>query len=266
MQRSIEEPENICIVVQQVHRAIPFKELLEAYEKQPELKHEILCVLYQVYFVLPLIPGFSHNDLHYENVILTSNEKYYQYVYTKAGQVFTFQCRYAAKLIDYGRCIYPGTNLIRGELSKYTDDAQRQSGYPWKHVGYDPCPTVDLMLVKVCMDYKVLPPTFLNDMKKTLFTIPEESECNALVYSQLTSAVRRQFIKKNIPDMHDVVTQLEKLIQPHTYALPRACTIHVSDVADMRVDWSQRAGTRRRKKRKSKRLVWKDLKKIYLPY
>ena len=251
MRRSIEEPENICIVVQQVHRAIPFKELLEAYEKQPELKHEILCVLYQVYFVLPLIPGFSHNDLHYENVILTSNEKYYQYEYTKNGQ-FTFQCRYAAKLIDYGRCIYPGTNWLREQLTKLVqDEAQRNSGYPWKHVGYGPCPTVDLMLLKVCMDYKVLPPTFLNDMKKTLFTIPEDSVCNALVYSQLSSKVLRQF-KQGVPDMHDVVIQLEKLISPHTYALPRACTIHVSDVELMRVDWPQRAGTRRKTKKNKK--------------
>ena len=252
MRRSIEEPENICIVVQQVHKAETLKDLLELYEQSPteELRHEILCVLYQVYFVLPLIPGFSHNDLHYENVILTpSNGKYYQYEYTKNGHTFTFSCRNAAKIIDYGRCIYPGTNWIREQLTRLVDDeAQRSAGYPWKHVGYDPCPTSDLWLLKVCMDYKVLPPTFFESMIKKRYDIPEDSECNALVYSQLTSAVRRQFIKKNIPDMHDVVTQLEKLIQPHTYALPRACTIHVSDVADMRVDWPQRAGRTRKRK------------------
>lgn len=136
MQRSIENPENICIVVQQVHKAIPFKSLLDEYAQNPELRHEILCVLYQVYFVLPLIPGFSHNDLHYENVILTpASGKYYQYEYTKNGHTFTFSCRYAAKIIDYGRCIYPGTNWIREQLTRLVDDdMQRSAGYPWKHV------------------------------------------------------------------------------------------------------------------------------------
>jgi serine/threonine protein kinase len=218
-------------------------------------------VLYQVYFVLPLIPGFSHNDLHYENVILTPNEKYYQYVYTKNGIPFFFQCRYAAKIIDYGRCIYPGTNLIREELTKYTDDAQRQSGYPWKHVGYDPCPTVDLMLLKVCMDYEVLDPSFFETMKKIMvgelkYTIPKDSECNGLVYSKLTSPVLRQF-RKGVPDMHDVVTQLEQLISREPRTPTPWCTIHVSDVALMRVDWphaAQAAGTRRKRKRKSRRV------------
>jgi hypothetical protein len=270
MRRSIEEPENVCIVVQQVHQAISFKSLLDQFTRTPteELRHEILCVLYQVYFVLPLIPVFSHNDLHYENVILTpADGKYYQYEYTK-GHLFTFSCRYSAKIIDYGRCIYPGTTWLRKQLTGVDDEEQRDAGYPWKHVGYDPCPTVDLWLLKVCMDYKVLPPTFFQDMKRSLYTIPEQSECNGLVYSKLTSSVVRQFRRFGVPDMHDVVTQLEKLIQPRTYALPRACTIHVSDVDDMHVDWpvAQAAGTRRRKKRKSKRLVWKDLKKIYLPY
>jgi hypothetical protein len=257
MRRSIEEPENVCIVVQQVHQAISFKSLLDQFTRTPEeLRHEILCVLYQVYFVLPLIPGFSHNDLHYENVILTpADGKYYQYEYTK-GHLFTFSCRYSAKIIDYGRCIYPGTTWLRKQLTGVDDEEQRDAGYPWKHVGYDPCPTVDLWLLKVCMDYKVLPPTFFQDMKRSLYTIPEQSECNGLVYSKLTSSVVRQFRRFGVPDMHDVVTQLEKLISPRTYALPRACTIHVSDVDDMHVDWpvAQAAGTRKRRKRKAEKV------------
>lgn len=258
LRRSIEEPENICIVVQQVHQAISLKDLLVVFEQTPtpELRHEILCVLYQVYFVLPLIPGFSHNDLHYENVILTSTGKYYQYEYTK-DHTFTFSCMYAAKIIDYGRCIYPGTAWLKEQLTKLVEDEeQRDAGYPWKHVGYNPCPTVDLMLLKVCMIYKIIPPTFFQDMKKRMvegsfYSIPEESECNGLVYSKLTSSVARQF-RKGVPDMHDVVTQLEKLIQPRTYALPRACTIHVDAEAPMRVDWPQAAGRKTRRSRSTR--------------
>jgi len=109
MLRSLQQPELQCIVVQHVHQSISFTSLLEEYAAGPTdvLKHEILCILYQIYFVLPLIPSFSHNDLHTDNVILTpAVDKCYQYVYG----TFSFQCRYAAKLIDYGRCVCPGTS------------------------------------------------------------------------------------------------------------------------------------------------------------
>ena len=270
MRRSIEEPENICIVVQQVHQAISFKSLLDQFTRTPEeLRHEILCVLYQVYFVLPLIPGFSHNDLHYENVILTpADGKYYHYEYTKEGHLFTFQCMYAAKMIDYGRCIYPGTKWLKGQLDTFsTEKQQTDAGYPWKEVDINPCSALDYRLIHYCMVAGVLPATFFDSIRKVKDPEFMHSICGTTVNTYIRD-LRTTFRRFGVPDMHDVVTQLEKLIQPRTYALPRACTIHVSDVDDMHVDWpvAQAAGTRRRKKRKSKRLVWKDLKKIYLPY
>lgn len=252
---SIENPENICIVVQQVHEAIPFSELIAEYKNNPseELKHEILCILYQVYFVLPLIPGFSHNDLHDSNVILTpANEKYYQYVYTKNGIEFPFQCRYAAKVIDYGRCVYtefPGNK-----------EKQINAGYPWKYVD-TPCKESDLKLILYCIDCGALP----NDFFDTLQQSPVSWVENSLCEDSIIDMSRKMFFKSSkthtYPDVRDITNKLETLIQPHTYPLPRACTIHVSDVALMQVDWPQRAGTRR--KRKSKRSLYGTKRFIY---
>jgi hypothetical protein len=253
MKRSIEDPENICIVVQQVHQAISFKSLLDqfALTLTEDLRHEILCVLYQVYFVLPLIPGFSHNDLHYENVILTSTEKYYHYEYTK-DHTFTFQCRYAAKIIDYGRCIYPGTIWLKGKLDEFsTEKEQTGAGYPWDQVYIHPCSALDYILIHYCILSAVLPATFFDSIRKIKDPQFKHSICGTTVNKYMRD-MYKLFIKVGVPDMHDVVTQLEKLIQPRTYALPRACTIHVDAEDTMQVDWPQAAGTRRRK-RKSKR-------------
>ena len=63
------------------------------------------------------------------------------------------------------------------------------------------------------------------------------------------------FNAESIPDMYDVVTQLEKIMEmePLTYDLPCACTIHVSDVEDMRVDWPLTAGKRKHSRRRRRR-------------
>jgi len=260
MRRSIQVPENICIVVQQVHEAESFKSLLDQFEQTPtpELRHEILCVLYQVYFVLPLIPGFSHNDLHYENVILTLTEKYYHYEYTKEGHTFTFQCRYAAKIIDYGRSIYPGTTWLKGQLDAFsTEKEQTNGGYPWKEVDIHPCSALDYRLIHYCMVSGILPATFFDSIRKVKDPEFKHSICGTTVNTYLRD-MRATFIKFGVPDMYEVANQLEKLIQPHTYALPRACTIYVDAEAPMHVDWPQTAGTRRKgrknKKRKSRRI------------
>jgi hypothetical protein len=257
MQRSIEEPENLCIVVQQVHQASSLKELLDqfALTLTEDLRHEILCVLYQVYFVLPLIPGFSHNDLHYENVILTTTGKYYQYEYTKEGRTFTFQCMYAAKIIDYGRCIYLGTTWLKGKLDKFsTEKEQTGAGYPWDQVDIKPCSALDYRLIHYCIVSDVLPATFFDSIIKINDSQFKHSICGTTV-NRYMRYMYKLFIKDGVPDMHVVVTQLEKLIQPRTYGLPRACTIHVDAEAPMRVDWPQAAGrrTRKRSKRKTRR-------------
>lgn len=249
--RSIEVPENICIVLQHVHNAIPLRTLIDSYKGDPMLRHEILCVLYQVYFVLPLIPGFSHNDLHDENVILIpAKDKYYEYTYTKEGHPCTFQCRYAAKMIDYGRCAFPATTWLKGKLDDLsTKEQQTDAGYPWNTAGTDQCNAVDFRILKKCIDLSILPDTFFDSMKQTT-PLMKDTSCDSLVYGYLGSNMKKKF-NKSLPDMYDVANKLQKLIEPHTYALPRACTIHVSDVGPMLVEWplTAQAGTRRKSKR-----------------
>ena len=251
MERSILVPENICIVVQQVYEAIPFRELIDDYKRSPseELRHEILCVLYQVYFVLPLIPSFSHNDLHDNNVILTfAKDKYYEYTYTKNRLTFSFRNRYAAKIIDYGRCVYPFTQDLKVNLDKKNNvEEQKNAGYPWKYVE-TPCKESDLKLILFCIECGALPRTFFDDIQSPSSWV-EDSLCeNSFVF--MYPPLYANYLKTgNYPDIRAIAKKLETLIQPHTYALPRACTIHVSDVALMQVDWTQRAGTRRKSKR-----------------
>jgi len=253
VERSISVPENICIVVQQVHKAIPFQQLINLHKREPseELKHEILCVLYQVYFVLPLIPGFSHNDLHDTNLILTFAEnKYYEYKYTRE-HTFSFHNRYAAKAIDYGRCIYPTDQLPE------TKKEQQNAGYPWEYVD-TPCKESDMKLIKYCIDCGALPINFFDTLQQSHASWVEDSLCedsiidmNRGLYAKYLSTVGKS--KGTYPDIRDIINKLEKLIQPRTYAFPRACTIHVDAEAPMRVDWPKAAGTRRRRKRKTRR-------------
>lgn len=266
MQRSIEAPENMCIVVQQVHKSISFKSLLQEYQSSPtvELKHEILCILYQIYFVLPLVPFFTHNDLHEENVILTPAEnKYYQYEFTRDGKKFSFQCRYAAKIIDYGRCFCAVTDVIKKQLEqRYSKEQQTSAGYPWNAIADTPCPLVDFSLLIICIFYSVLDSSFLNSIKKNKDTLSEDCQMMGLYTNKFIKKVNIKLTNKinlfnaeSIPDMYDVVTQLEKIMEmePLTYDLPCACTIHVSDVEDMRVDWPLTAGKRKHSRRRRRR-------------
>jgi len=248
MKRSIENPENICIVVQQVYNAIPFQELINKHKRHPseELKHEILCVLYQVYFVLPLIPGFSHNDLHDTNLILTfAEDKYYEYKYTRE-HTFSFHNRYAAKAIDYGRCIYP-TDQLPG-----TKEEQQNAGYPWKYVD-TPCKESDMKLIKYCIDCGALPSNFFETLQQSPASWVEDSLCEDSIIDMNRGLYARHLSTGTYPDIRDIINKLEEEhIKPRTYALPRACTIHVDSKGPMRVDWPQAAGTRRRRKRKRK--------------
>lgn len=247
--RSLQEPELQCIVVQQVHQSISFTSLLEDYKATPTdvLKHEILCILYQIYFVLPLIPSFSHNDLHTDNVILTpAVDKCYQYVYSSIYGTFSFQCRYAAKLIDYGRCVYPGTKWVTEKLAPYPN--ANQFGYPFYQVGVTPCHMLDFRLLKICMDYGVIGLPFFQGMS----TKPVSDEgCEVVTRYYLSNYFYKNF-KNGFPDISKVTGKLEKLITP-MYSLPIACTIYISETDDMRVVWPPVGGkTKQRQTRQTR--------------
>ena len=65
---------------------------------------ELVYVLFQLYYALAHVGArFTHYDLHLGNVLLYEPDKCVAFEYTLRGQVIRFQCRYVAKIIDYGR-------------------------------------------------------------------------------------------------------------------------------------------------------------------
>ncbi len=149
--------------------ALNAKKLNERRLERLLLKREIVCALYQIYFVLDLMPGFSHNDLHVGNVILTpaGENKHYEFYYNNQS----FHCKYAVKLIDYGRCSFTGSQSIkekvdaflreqvRGlseEVSVQIEKIERENGFPWQYVGTTECSSLDFRLINTCIEYGVL--------------------------------------------------------------------------------------------------------------
>jgi hypothetical protein len=71
--------------------------------------HELLYILFQVYFALnSLRKVYTHYDLHLGNVLVyePENGKYIEYHYNIDGHEITFKSRYIAKIIDYGRSYF----------------------------------------------------------------------------------------------------------------------------------------------------------------
>jgi hypothetical protein len=108
---------NLGLVIQRVHNSKSFADLLESYENsenKPAIKHEIVCILYQLYFVLSAVPTFTHGDLHIDNLILTqaSIGKKFQFHYADVA----FECSYVAKMIDVARSCFKGSVAFKEEL------------------------------------------------------------------------------------------------------------------------------------------------------
>ena len=335
-QQSYTQPENMCIVVQHVHKAIQFIELLDIYkiysslaslsdadlaffqeddgltlsknlrmeltflkpifdvllsqnqgERKAELanlKHDILCILYQIYFVLPLLEDFSHNDLHLGNVILTPAGKgnYYQYNYTN-DKTFAFQCRYVAKIIDYGRCFFRDEHMTAEEISnlfrpmqvfadlpnaknvypngtlglkqrldktihpvtkeKLTSYQQYQMGYPWELIELTPCVTLDLRIIYDCIKYYKVLDASFLTPVKTL----PEGICKDQTQKYANTVI--------FPNVKDIAPTLETLIdQTHTYPGTLVCTIHIHDKNDMRVVWANIGGRKRKSRMRKSRM------------
>jgi serine/threonine protein kinase len=150
-----------------------------------ELKREVLCILYQIYFVLALLPTFSHNDLHVGNIILAyAGDKFYRYHFDGV----TFDSRYAVKLIDYGKGVFEGTPAFKEALDQIVktlpiwsklpeekknpfemNEIQEEYGFPWLSLGTEKCISLDFRLLHFCIDtYKLLPPTFFCSLNRIL--------------------------------------------------------------------------------------------------
>jgi len=237
------------------------------------LHREIMCALYQIYFVLALLPGFSHNDLHPGNVILTpaGENKHYRFYYN--GQFF--DCKYAAKLIDYGRCVYTGTQEFKEKLdailreinqrpitpedNEKIQKTQDENGYPWQYVGTTECASLDFRLINSCITYSVLD----NSFYEALETAPlsgnfMDSPCDLLSKQYLTfkqKKLHKKYVEGNLyPTIRSLASALYKNIAPYVYPNSQCfCTVRVSDTEKLIVEWPNSAMAAGKKTRKRNR-------------
>ena len=97
-----------CILIQHLKDVTPLYRLNTS---MTFLVYESPYVLYSVYFALyQLRKEFTHYDLHNANVLLLEpvKGKYLEYHYHLPNETVVFHSKYIAKIIDYGRCFFPG--------------------------------------------------------------------------------------------------------------------------------------------------------------
>jgi hypothetical protein len=78
-------------------------------------------IFYHIYFVLHhLRKEFTHYDLHTSNVLLLEpvKGKYLEYYYHLPNETIVFHSKYIVKMIDYGRCHFPGATNFYDQLMK----------------------------------------------------------------------------------------------------------------------------------------------------
>ena len=100
------ESKHLAILIQHLKGIIPIKNKLNS---PTFISDELLNVLFQVYMPLYVKRfGFTHYDLHHENVNLYEPKKdsYVHFHYTVKGHIYSFKSKYIAKIIDYGRCYF----------------------------------------------------------------------------------------------------------------------------------------------------------------
>jgi len=237
IQKMVQNPERLCLVVQQVHNAVSMFDLMEEFnllnqtlkdptmldidvlsrklKRDPEevkrllpvliakplgqrakemilLRREIVCALYQIYFVLDLMPGFSHNDLHVGNVILTpaGENKHYEFHYDDK----MFQSKYAVKLLDYGRCSFDGSQSIKDKVEAFLreqvlpkglskedeitqiESIQRSNGLPWQYLNPTECSSLDFRLLNISIGYGVLKEGVFRETPNTKGKVVDDSD------------------------------------------------------------------------------------------
>ena len=105
----------LSLLIDTVPEAIPFYDLLEdqAINKAPDFLYTVINILFQIYSVLSVLQSeFTHYDLHGANVLLykVENNGYITMNYTKDGKIISFNTKYIAKIIDYGKSFYKISN------------------------------------------------------------------------------------------------------------------------------------------------------------
>ena len=136
--KACENPLHIAVLTEHLGNSITLKDLYEFFIEEgvfsPDgrqfFNDELPIILFQVYYglaVLAMTQSFTHYDLHWENVLLYHLpeskyvNKYVNFTYASLlGEAsVSFQTRYIAKIIDYGRCYYRDNETGISSLETY---------------------------------------------------------------------------------------------------------------------------------------------------
>ena len=141
--KSCDEPTNFCVLIQHMKNPISFDDFISQ-NKATEygFNIDIFQIFLQIFIPLGVLSGgFTHNDLHTNNVLLYTipDNKYIVLNYhINSTTVAKIKTRYIAKIIDYGRAYFKWTkNLSSAHFFNtiLTDPACRTNkdtnGYTW---------------------------------------------------------------------------------------------------------------------------------------
>ena len=162
-------PMQLSILIQHIKGARTLETMMK---DQTFLDEEMIYALFQIYFTLnELRDKYTHYDLHAQNVLVYEPVVggYIDYHFNKYGLDISFKSRYMVKIIDYGRCFFPGAtsyykylckeggrcgvcNNASGEfkgiwLNKNPTEADLDINSYYKNESYD------LMLLDYCRNY-----------------------------------------------------------------------------------------------------------------
>lgn len=108
----------LCVLIQHFDKFYSFENEYKLHYSN--IKHEIVNILYQVYYPLVYLGDtYTHYDLHHSNVFLYKPYEGKQYInmrYHVNGKVFEFPSEYIVKIIDYGRNYFKNKNTNTTEL------------------------------------------------------------------------------------------------------------------------------------------------------
>jgi hypothetical protein len=107
-----------CILIQHLKDV---KTLYRMSKSMTFFVYESPYVFYHVYFALhQLRKEFTHYDLHNANVLIYEpvKGKYLEYHYHLPNTTVVFHSKYIVKIIDYGRCFFPGAPDFYEKLIK----------------------------------------------------------------------------------------------------------------------------------------------------
>jgi hypothetical protein len=101
------DPTNLALIIENIPNPRTLETMMS--EEPYFIERELIYVLFQIYYVLNELDNrFTHYDLHTSNVLIyePNPHGYIEFHYDYEDDVISFNSRYIAKIIDYGRCFF----------------------------------------------------------------------------------------------------------------------------------------------------------------